>query len=113
VHAELKVEGSEKKISRQIQTELYNIAHEALNNALKHAHANSVQVYLRFADDLTEMEISDDGKGFEPASNGMTGGFGIPGMQERAKKIGGTLQIVSAPEKGTRIIVKVPLVEKT
>jgi ligand-binding sensor domain-containing protein/signal transduction histidine kinase len=108
MHADLQVEGSER-ISLAVQAELYNIAHEALNNALKHAHASSVQIHLWFGDDLTEMQISDDGVGFEPGQNGMAGGFGIPGMQERAKKIGGNLMIESAPGKGTRIIVEVPL----
>jgi ligand-binding sensor domain-containing protein/signal transduction histidine kinase len=107
IHAELVVEGSEQ-ISRQIQVELYSIAHEALNNALKHAHANSVILHLRFGDNEAEMEISDDGVGFESAADEM-GGFGIPGMKERSQKIGGNLQIVSAPGKGTRVRVSVPL----
>ena len=108
MHAELLVEGSEQ-IPRPVQAELYNIAQEALNNALKHAHANSVRIHLRFGDAETEMQISDDGVGFEPAVDGMGGGFGIPGMQERSQKIGGTLQIDSAPGKGTSVIVRVPV----
>jgi signal transduction histidine kinase len=104
--AELLVEGNEQ-ISRPVQAELYNIAHEALNNALKHAHAGSVRIHLRFADAGTEMQISDDGLGFEPAMDGTEGGFGIPGMQERAQKIGGTLQIDSAPGRGTSVMVRV------
>jgi ligand-binding sensor domain-containing protein/signal transduction histidine kinase len=106
IHAELRVEGREQ-ISRLVQAELYNIAQEALNNALKHAHANSVRVQLRFGEAETEMQISDDGVGFEPAVDGMGGGFGIPGMQERTQKIGGTLQIESSPGKGTQVIVRV------
>jgi signal transduction histidine kinase len=108
MHAELVVEGDEK-ISRSIQAELYNIAQEALNNALKHAHAKSVRIHLRFEAVETVLEISDDGIGFTPAMDGKGGGFGIPGMQERSRKIGGTLQIDSAPGKGTKIVVQVPL----
>ncbi|MGA2504080.1 MAG: two-component regulator propeller domain-containing protein [Anaerolineales bacterium] len=108
IHAELLVEGSEQ-ISRLVQAELYNISQEALNNALKHAHANSVRIHLGFGDAETEMQISDDGVGFEPADYVTGGGFGIPGMKERSQKIGGTLQIDSAPGKGTTIIVRVPL----
>ena len=107
IQAELLVDGSEQ-IPRSVQAELYNIAHEALNNSLKHAHATKVRVHLLFAPQATEMEISDDGKGFDPAAEGFGGGFGIPGMQERARKIGGTLQILSAPDEGTRVIAKVP-----
>jgi signal transduction histidine kinase len=111
MHAELLVEGDEQ-ISPQIQEELYNIAHEALNNALKHAQANSVQVHLRFGDAETEMEISDDGVGFEPSMDGTGGGFGIPGMMERAQKLGGTMKIESAPGAGTRVIARVPVVSR-
>jgi signal transduction histidine kinase len=108
MHAELLVEGREQ-ITPTVQAELYNIAQEALNNALKHAHANSVQIHLRFGENETEMEISDDGVGFEPAVEGMGGGFGIPGMQERSQKIGGKLQIISTPGKGTSVNVQVPV----
>jgi signal transduction histidine kinase len=108
MHAELLSEGHEQ-ISLPVQAELYNIAQEALNNALKHARANSVRIHLRFGDAETEMEISDDGVGFEPVVDHMGGGFGIPGMKERSQKIGGTLQIDSAPGKGTRVIVLVPV----
>ena len=104
--AELLVEGIEQ-ISPPIQAELYNIAQEALNNALKHAHANSIRIHLKFCKSETEMEISDDGVGFEPGVVGTGGGFGIPGMQERSQKIGGTLQIGSSPGKGTNIVVRV------
>jgi signal transduction histidine kinase/streptogramin lyase len=106
MHAELVVEGSEQ-IARPVQAELYNIAQEALNNALKHAHANSVVIHLRFGEEATEMEIIDDGVGFEPGEDRTSGGFGIPGMQERSQKISGALQINSAPGKGTSVIVRV------
>ncbi|MFZ0533721.1 MAG: two-component regulator propeller domain-containing protein [Anaerolineales bacterium] len=108
MHAELLVEG-EEMIGHPVQEELYNIAHEALNNVLKHAHANSVRIQLRFGDVETEIEISDDGVGFEPTLVGTGGGFGIPGMQERSQKIGGILHINSAPGKGTTVVVRVPV----
>jgi signal transduction histidine kinase len=107
IHAELQVEGSDQ-LPRPVQSELYNLAQEALNNALKHAHANRVRVYLRFAAEATVLEIVDDGLGFEPADDSLRGGFGIPGMKERAQRIGGSLQIESAPGKGTKVIVRVP-----
>jgi signal transduction histidine kinase/streptogramin lyase len=107
IHAELQVDGSEQ-IALPVQAELYNIAHEALNNVIKHAHADHVRIHLQFGEKETCMEISDDGVGFEPAADGMGGGFGIPGMKERSQKIGGTLQIDSAPGKGTSVIVRTP-----
>jgi signal transduction histidine kinase len=107
IHAELQVEGSEQ-LSRAVQAELYSIAQEALNNALKHAHANRVRIQLRFEAEAAELEVSDDGVGFEPADDQFRGGFGISGMKERAQKIGGALQIASAPGRGTKVIARVP-----
>jgi signal transduction histidine kinase len=105
--SELLVEGSEQ-LPRPIQEELYNIAQEALNNALKHAHADNVSILLRFDEAGTVMEVSDDGVGFEAEIDRMGGGFGIPGMKERAQKIGGSLQIESTQGKGTKVSVWVP-----
>ncbi|HUH97743.1 MAG TPA: two-component regulator propeller domain-containing protein [Anaerolineales bacterium] len=107
MHAELQVEGVEQ-LPRSAQEELYNIAQEALNNALKHGRANRVQIRLRFEDAGTELEISDDGIGFEPTIKRLGGGFGISGMKERAQKLGGRIEIQTAPGKGTRVSVRVP-----
>ena len=111
MHAELLVEGSEQ-LPSLVQAELYNITQEALNNALKHAHANTIRIHLRFGDTETEIQVSDDGMGFDPAAVGMKGGFGIPGMKERSQKIGGTLQIDSAPGRGTTVTVRVPVIPR-
>ncbi|HUI90092.1 MAG TPA: two-component regulator propeller domain-containing protein [Anaerolineales bacterium] len=108
VQAQLQVEGVEQ-VPDLVQQELYNIASEALNNALKHARANNVQIRLRFDNDQTTLEISDDGIGFEYAIERLGGGFGISGMKERAQKLRGTLEIQTAPGKGTRVIARVPL----
>jgi signal transduction histidine kinase len=108
MRSELQVEGTEQ-LSRAVQVELYSITQEALNNALKHAHANSVRIRLRFEDAVTDLEVCDDGVGFEPTSERLGGGFGISGMQERAQRIGATLQIESAPGKGTKVAVRVPV----
>jgi signal transduction histidine kinase len=107
MQAELQVEGSEA-ITRLVQEELYNIAQEALNNALKHARASRICVRLCYGETATVLEITDDGVGFEPTSDRLGGGFGISGMKERAQKIGGTLQIDSTPGKGTKVTVRVP-----
>jgi signal transduction histidine kinase len=108
IHSSLEVEGSEHP-SLLIQEELYNIAQEALNNTLKHAHANQVRIRLHFGEKSFELEVEDDGIGFDPAPDRLKGGFGIPGMKERAQKVGGILQIESAPGKGTRVSVMLPI----
>ncbi|MBN1217747.1 MAG: GAF domain-containing sensor histidine kinase [Anaerolineae bacterium] len=94
-----------------VEEGLYRIAQEALNNALKHAAATSVTVYLRVENEQVELEIVDDGKGFDPGAAPAAGGMGLVSMQERAKKLGGTLTILSTPHKGTRVKVNVKIPE--
>jgi len=112
IHAELHVDGKEN-LSFAMQSELYNIVLEALNNALKHARAQRVQVHLLFETKRVSIQVSDDGVGFEPTSALSSGGFGIPGMQERAQRIGGKLDIVSQQDNGTQVTIQVPLNEET
>jgi signal transduction histidine kinase len=86
---------------------LYRIAQEALNNALKHAAATTVTIYLRTTGNEIELEVVDDGTGLDPVTAPNSGGMGLQSMQERAKKLGGTFSISSTPNKGTSIKVRV------
>jgi signal transduction histidine kinase len=90
-----------------VQHTLYQIAQEALNNVLRHAHARSVTVALECQGNGAVMEVVDDGCGFDPTSV-PRGRMGLDNMRHRAQEAGGTLEIVSAPDAGTRvrIIVK-------
>ncbi|MGY4707275.1 PAS domain S-box protein [Candidatus Bipolaricaulota sp. J31] len=105
VEAALTVEG-EGELPREVEEGLYRIAQEALNNALKHAHAASVVVTLRLGEDCVELEVRDDGRGFVPGD--ATAGMGLANMRERARTLGGTVEIASAPGKGTAVRVRVP-----
>jgi signal transduction histidine kinase len=102
VDARLLVEG-EGELPSPVEEALYRIAQEALNNALKHASANNVTVYVRSRDGLVELEVVDDGVGFDLSAVEERGGLGLTSMRERAEKIGGKLDIISAPGKGTRV----------
>jgi two-component system sensor histidine kinase UhpB len=104
---DLQVEGTEN-LKPRAQQELYQIAQEALNNALKHAHAQSVRILLDFRSGETRLEIGDDGCGFSPEAADRGGGRGLRGMRERIEVMGGTLRIESAPDSGTAIRVTVP-----
>ena len=86
---------------------LYHIAIEALNNAIKHAAATSVKLSLRTGDRWVELEIADDGRGFDPGSAGSRGGMGLAGMRKRVEELGGTLTVHSVPDKGTTITARV------
>ena len=101
-----KVEG-EIKLSPELEGELYRIAQESLNNALKHAQAHSISVILRRDGPCMALEIADDGIGFDPKTAGEVGGLGLPGITERVAQLGGRLTIESQPDKGTRIMVEV------
>ena len=83
---------------------LYRIAQEALNNTLKHSGATDVTVRMRMGRETLSLEIEDNGRGFEADPRPRPGGgFGILGLKERAKQMGGYLSIASSPMQGTTI----------
>jgi signal transduction histidine kinase len=90
-----------------VEAELYRIALEALNNALKHARASRVTVSLRCEDGDVVLEVRDDGVGFDPAAGRESGGVGLNSMAERAAGLGGTLVIDSTPGGGTTVTMRV------
>jgi PAS domain S-box-containing protein len=104
---DLRVQG-EERLTPLVRQELYQIAQEALNNALKHARAGSVRVFLDFQEGGTCLEVRDDGSGFDPEKTDRSGGLGLRGMRERAQGIRGTLQVESSPGQGTTVRVTVP-----
>ena len=81
------------------------IAQEALTNAVRHAHASSIYVFLAYRTGSVLLEIGDTGHGM---SGGEPSGFGVDGMRQRARQIGGEIKILSDPGSGTRIMVTVP-----
>jgi two-component system, chemotaxis family, CheB/CheR fusion protein len=102
-----------RRLPFEVETNLYRIAQEALNNILKHAKAQNVSVLLERQGDLITLIIEDDGIGFDPkAKKNRTKGMGLVGMSERAKICGGSLEIESVSGKGTTIYARIP-VKKT
>ncbi len=98
--------------SPETQILLFRIAQEALNNIRKHARASKVTIKLESKDNSIRMTVTDDGQGFEAPERieGMVsaGRLGLMGMHERARLLNGTLQIKSAPGKGTELTVDIP-----
>ena len=101
------VEGTER-LGKECRQELYQIAQEALNNALKHSRAQAVKILLQFGESETRLEISDDGVGFNLAQAQKSGGLGLRSMRERVQRIGGSLAVDSIPAGGSRISVTAP-----
>jgi len=108
-----KYTGSEIRLGPPIEMSLYRMVQESLNNVGKHARASSVSVRLEYSADQIRIEIKDDGKGFTPPSdpNGFPhqGHFGLLGLRERADLIGAELKLSSAPGKGTRVLITLPV----
>jgi signal transduction histidine kinase len=86
---------------------LLHIGREAIANALNHGDPTVLKIQLKFEDDSVELVVEDNGTGFDDAKE--VEGFGILGMQKRARGIGGVLQMASAPGKGTQVRVKANL----
>ncbi len=95
-------------LSPEIETGLYWIAQEALNNALNHAQANKIEIKLNQAKSRVVLRITDNGVGMEPSAASHKGTLGLRSMQERAAKLGWQLTIDSALGQGTTIQVEVP-----
>jgi len=92
-----------------IEEALYHIIQEALNNALKHAAATAVSVRLETTGRQIEVEVTDNGSGFEPDALDSQGGLGLTSMRERVENLGGTLTLLSKPGEGTTIRVNLEL----
>ena len=104
---QFQVEGTER-LGKECRQELYLVAQEALNNALKHSRAQSVKISLQFNEKETRLVISDDGVGFKPEQAQKSGGVGLRSMQQRVQRIAGSLSVDSIPAGGTRITVTAP-----
>jgi signal transduction histidine kinase/ligand-binding sensor domain-containing protein len=107
----VEVEGTPRELKPILQDEVYRIAGEALRNAFRHAQAHRVEVAIRYHEQQLTVRVRDDGKGIGPESlesKGRSGHYGLPGMRERASKIGGQLELSSRPEAGTEVELKIP-----
>ena len=84
------------------------IGQEAVTNAIRHAEASRIRINLTYESDALSLSIRDNGRGFQlsdPATR--AGHFGIPVMEERARKLGGSLRLASSAEHGTEVAVTV------
>jgi PAS domain S-box-containing protein len=108
IAAELHTSGLlDDRLAPEVETALYRIAQEALNNVAKHSGARRVEVILERRTDCVLLILEDDGVGFDPANSAADRhGFGLVGMQERAALVGASLEIESAPGSGTTILVR-------
>jgi signal transduction histidine kinase len=99
--------GERLPIGAEVEEQLYRIGQEALANVVKHARASSAMVRIAATDDTVSIEVSDDGRGFDPAAVGPDH-FGLRSMRGRVADLGGRLEITSVPGRGTVLRVEVP-----
>ncbi|OGO02018.1 MAG: hypothetical protein A2Y90_05860 [Chloroflexi bacterium RBG_13_52_12] len=112
VRVKVETKDMDRKLSPETQILLFRIAQEALNNIRKHARASNVTIRVEEGEKYVKMTVTDDGQGFEAPGKieGMVsaGRLGLMGMHERARLLNGSLQIKSAPGRGTEISVQLP-----
>jgi signal transduction histidine kinase len=93
-----------------IQDELYRVAQEALSNVRKHSRATSASLSLGYAPSVVVLKIKDNGQGFATIKHQAAGhGYGMSTMRERARRLGGRIDINSVPGTGTEVRITVPL----
>jgi signal transduction histidine kinase len=105
------MEGTPRNLHPIIRDEIYRIASEALRNAFRHAQAQHVEVEIRYDETQLRLRVRDDGKGIDPKvleSEGRAGHWGLHGMRERAKLVGGKLDVWSEIGSGTEVDLNIP-----
>ncbi|MGB8030825.1 MAG: two-component regulator propeller domain-containing protein [Terracidiphilus sp.] len=105
------VEGEPQKLFPELQDEVYRIAHEVLRNAFRHAGAGQIEAEIRYNKNQLRLQIRDDGKGIDPKvleENRRPGHWGLPGVHERARRIGSQLSFWSQAGAGTEVELTIP-----
>lgn len=105
IQTSVSVQGTARPLPEPVANHLFRIAQEATSNAMKHSGAKTLSLELIYEAEQIRMIVRDDGKGFDPERQPPTGHFGLIGMRERIESLGGSLQIGSKPDEGTRIEV--------
>ncbi|MBA2618182.1 MAG: sensor histidine kinase [Rubrobacter sp.] len=107
IPADFHVRG-EREAPLDVEQALFRVAQESLANVARHSGAGHAEVDLVYTDSDLTLRVADDGRGFDP-SRGSGGGFGLQSMRERLVKLGGHVNVESAPGKGTRVTSVCPL----
>jgi ligand-binding sensor domain-containing protein/signal transduction histidine kinase len=105
------VEGAPRNLHPILRDEVFRIAGEAMRNAFRHAEAKQIEVEIRYDDRHFRMSVRDDGKGIDPkvlTQDGQAGHYGLHGMRERAKLVGGRLEVWSELDSGTEVELSIP-----
>ncbi|MFS0671655.1 histidine kinase [Ornithinibacillus sp. 179-J 7C1 HS] len=99
------------QLDKGVEDQLFRILQESVSNTLRHSKATTLHVMLIMRDNTAILRVKDNGVGFD-MSTVKTGSYGLQNMQERALEVGGTFKIISLPNQGTQLEVKVPILRK-
>jgi signal transduction histidine kinase len=108
---EVEVEGTPRNLHPILRDEVYRLAGEALRNAFQHAQARRIEVEIRYDQKQFRLRVRDDGKGIDPkvlGGEGREGHYGLHGMRERAKLVGGKMSVWSKRDSGTEVELSIP-----
>jgi two-component system, NarL family, sensor histidine kinase LiaS len=108
IPADVHVRG-ERETPLEVEQALFRVAQEALANVARHSDAKSVEVDLIYETSGVTLRVADDGRGFDPEKEDGGDGFGLKSISERLAKLGGHVDIQSAPGEGTRLVCVCPL----
>lgn len=109
VHVSSHVAVDDLTFSRLAATAIFRVVQEALTNVARHAHASAVLIELHHTGGVCTMRVEDDGSGMTPIDPGSQKSFGLRGMQERVRQLGGNFSIESAPGRGCAILIQLPV----
>jgi signal transduction histidine kinase len=111
IRFERRVEPLDDVMRGEAATHIYRIVQEALNNLVKHSRATTAGITIERDVRSVRLRIQDDGVGFDPRQRSATGGLGLTSLDERARMLGGSMIIESAPGKGTRLEFQIPITD--
>jgi signal transduction histidine kinase len=107
----VQVQGMTRELAPLVRDDVNRIAAEGVRNAFRHAHAGRIEVEIRYDQGQLRLRIRDDGKGVDAKvleAGSRTGHYGLPGMHERAKLVGGKLTVWSEHDSGTEVELTIP-----
>lgn len=103
---ELQVEAPPYPLQPEVEHCVYRAAEEGLRNIGDHARASRFTLSLQFADRQLRFRLRDDGRGFDPDAGALQGHFGLIGMRERVESLGGAFEVITAPGRGTELVIQ-------
>lgn len=108
IHAEL----DDIHLPVGVEDNLFRIIQELFSNTLRHAKASRIDIYLKEVNQVTLLKVVDDGVGFDMTSVREAGSYGLNNIKERASAIGGAFKLISFPDKGTSVEIRIPVIKE-